>query len=273
MLEKYPFMQQEKWAELIQAGNKQPIIYVYDSDEIIRISSLTSYSAAYKSFLIWQPEKMNLDAANKLLKVIEEPFSDTLFILVSNDESKLLPTIRSRLQGIKVNPQTPEEVAAWLQKKYGGDSDYTLRIARIAEGNLVKAEELLKNEGENKEFTSCFIDMTRNSYARKIEELRNLSEHFSGFGREKSLRMLAYFSRLVRENFIYNLKISSLSAMTEEEEAFSRKFSPFINHRNVEKISEEIDNAITDIGRNGNQKVIWFDFMLKLMVLLRSSQK
>ena len=270
MLEKYPLMQPQKWLEILGAGNSQPSIYVDESEEIVRVSSLTTYSASHKTFIVWQPEKMNLDAANKLLKVIEEPFSDTIFILVSNDESQLLPTVRSRLQGIKVTPQSSDEISQWLQKKHGCAADDASRIAKIAEGDIYKAEELLRNEGETAEFTGYFIDVTRNSYARKAVELRNLSEKFNGFGREKSMRLLRYFSRLVRENFIYNMKISTLTAMTKEEEQFSMKFSPFINHRNVEKISEEIDRAITDIGRNGNQKIIWFDFMLRLMVLLRS---
>lgn len=269
MLENYPFMQPEKWLETISAGNTQPVIYVTESEEIVRISSLTTYSSEYKIFLIWQPEKMNQEAANKLLKVIEEPFSDTLFILVSNEESKLLPTVRSRLQGIKVMPQTDVEIAGWLASKHNLPEKECLRIARIADGNPVKAEELVRNEGEIKEFTNYFIETTRNAYARKVDELRNLSEKFAALGREKSMRLLHYFSRMVRENFIFNLKVESLTAMTREEEAFSLRFSPFINYRNIEEISNEIDRAISDVGRNANQKIVWFDLMLRLMVLLR----
>lgn len=270
MLAKYPFMQPEKWLDIIDAGNSQPIIYVYDSDEILRISSLTTYSADHKIFLIWQPEKMNPEAANKLLKVIEEPFSDTLFILVSNEESKLLPTVRSRLQSVRVNSQSELEIADWLAKKYGGSTDEYIKIARIADGDILKADEIVANQGEMKEFTAAFIESTRMAYARKTDELRNLSERFTALGREKSMRMLRYFGRLVRENFIFNMKIDALTAMTPEEENFSKKFSPFINYKNVEKISKEIDRALLDIGRNANQKIVWFDFLLHLMSLLRS---
>lgn len=269
MVEKYPYMQAEKWLEVIGAGNSQPMIYVSESDEIVRISSLTTYSADHKIFLIWAPEKMNLEAANKLLKVIEEPHSDTIFIMVSNEEQNLLPTVRSRLQGVKIHSQSNEEIAEWLMKRYGISAEESLKIARVSEGNMVKAEELAQNEGEIKEFINYFIEMTRNAYARKLDVLKNLSEKFASFGREKSMRLLQYFSRLVRENFIYNLKVTDLTAMTPEEENFSRKFSPFINYLNVEDISGEIDKAINDIGRNANQKIVWFDMMLRLMILLR----
>ena len=269
MLSKYPYMQREKWQELLQAGNSQPQIQVTEAMEIIRQSSLSSYSAKYKIFIIWQPEKMNLETANKLLKMIEEPYEDTLFFMVSNEENNLIPTVRSRLQAIKINGQTEKEIAEWLMRKYGIDPVEAANIARIVDGDIAKAEELCEFKGEISDFPNLFIETTRTAYSKNVSGIKNLAEKFASFGREKSMRLLQYFNRMVRENFIYNLHVDSLTAMTKEEEAFSKKFSPFISYHNIEKISEAIDKAISDIGRNANQKIVWFDFMLQLMIFLR----
>lgn len=268
-LEKYPYMPQEQWYDALKAGNSTPIIYVAESAEILRLSSLSSYGKGYKIFLVWLPEKMRTDAANKLLKVIEEPFEDTLFIFVSNNPSAIISTIRSRLQSIEFSPFSEEEVAGILMQEGKSESE-ARSIARISKGNLNTALLHLENGGELEEFSSLFIGVMRAAYARMMVELRDYADKFSEFGREKSIRLLDYFARMVRESFISNLKCERLEGMTATEKNFVERFGPFINAANVEELSSQIDRAREDISRNGNLKIIWFDFLIELTRLIRT---
>ena len=267
-LANFSYMQPEKWLELLNAGNSQPTFYVSEADEISRVASLSSYSSPFKFFIIWLPEKMDGPVANKLLKIIEEPFSDTLFILVSNNASMILPTIFSRCQRLEFNRLSDTEIANALIAS-GAAPEKINEITRLAEGRPVKAFELLSQEGEAEEFGELFRNIMRNAYSRNVSGLKSLSDRLSQSGREKSMRLLDYFASQIRENFIYNLHTPSLNMLSPSEETFSKKFAPFIHIGNVEKIDEEISKARTDISRNANAKLVWFDFFLKLLILIR----
>lgn len=273
MLREYPSMPEEKWLEILEAGNSQPYIYVEDAKEIVHADAFPSYSSRYKIFIIWQPEKMRLEAANKLLKVIEEPSDGTLFILVSNNELNVLPTIFSRVQRINVGRLSESEVAGYLQSRYGATAETAAQYAPLCHGSLIRADELGMNEGESEEFLNVYRDVMRAAYGKKVSQLRQLSESTAAFGREKIRRFLDYMARLFRENFLYNLRMPQLISMTDEEEAFSTRFSPFINHLNIEDFLAENDKARRDIERNGNAKVILFDYFILIIILLHRKPK
>lgn len=268
MLDEYSYMAPEKWNELLKAGNSQPSIYVFESDEIISRASLSAYQEDFKIFIIWLPEKLRPEAANKLLKIIEEPFEDTIFILVSNNDSKILPTILSRTQRFNFKPLSEEDIRKLLVSK-GVEGEMAKDAAHIANGSLQKADEFACHPEELMEFSNIFKDMMRAAYALKAKNLKEISELISGFGREKLIRYLDYSARMIRENYIYNLGIPSIVLMSREEEDFSKKFSPFVHDGNVERIIEEISKATRDIERNGNSKIVTFDLMLYLSRLLR----
>ena len=267
-LDRYSFMPPEKWNELIKAGNSQPSIYVDESEEILSRASLSAFQEDYKIFIIWLPERMRPEAANKLLKVIEEPFEDTIFILVSNNDSRILPTIQSRTQRFNFKPLSEIELKSLLLKK-GVDEDMASDAARISEGSVQKADDIACHPDELNEFGDLFKEIMRASYALKAKTMKELSETAAGFGREKLQRFLSYCGRMVRENYIYNLQIPSLVLMTKEEENFSSRFSPFIHDGNVEQLSEEIARASQDIERNGNSKIVMYDLLLLLSRLVR----
>ncbi len=270
MLSENPAMQPERWLEILEAGNSRPRIYVNDAEYIVSAEAMSNYASNYKFFFIWLPEKMNIEAANKLLKVIEEPTPGTVFLLVSNEENNVLPTISSRTQRFNMSPLTRDEIGQYMMERYGMKDYEAFELSRLAEGRLSKADELAGFSEEKEEFESLFRDIMRNAYAKKILVLRNLSERSAAFGREKLLRFLDYMSRMTRENFIYNMKMPQLSALTRSEEAFSRRFSPFINHGNVEDIITEIGRAQNDVSRNANAKIVMFDlFLLIIGFLLR----
>ena len=263
MLTDHSYMAPEKWNELLNAGNSQPAIYVTDSEDIINRASLSAFQENFKIFIIWQPEKMRIEAANKLLKIIEEPFEDTIFILVSNNVEKILPTIQSRTQRFNFKPLDESQIREMLEAN-GVDSDTARDAAHIAEGSLRKADEIACHPEELSEFSSLFKEMMRAAYGLKAKNLRELSEKIAAFGREKISRYLDYCSRMVRQNYLYNFQLQPLVAMTQDEENFSTRFAPFIHDGNVEQISEEIARARQDIERNGNSKIVLFDLMLLL---------
>ena len=262
-------MPPEKWNDILNAGNSQPAILVAESEDIISKASLSAFQENFKIFLIWLPEKMRPEAANKLLKIIEEPFEDTLFILVSNDDSRLLPTIFSRTQRFNLRPLDDDDIASYLMTQRGVEANLAREAARIAEGSVAKAEELILHPEELLEFSSLFMEIMRMAYVLKAASLRTLSEQCAAMGREKLLRFLSYCSRMVRENFIYNLQIPPLSLLTTQEESFSRKFAPFIHEGNVEGLSAEISRASADISRNANGKIVMFDLFLLISQWVR----
>lgn len=269
MLNEWSYMPPEKWNDIIGAGNSQPAIYVAESEDIIAKASLSAFQENYKIFLIWLPEKMRPEAANKLLKIIEEPFEDTLFILVCNDDSKLLPTIFSRTQRFNLRPLSGDEITRHLSQRRAVTPQLADTASRIAEGSVAKAEEIVCHPDEMLEFSSIFKELMRMAYALNAPMLKSISERCAAMGREKLQRFLSYCSRMVRENFIYNLRLEPLSLLTPEEEEFSRRFAPFIHEGNVEGLAHEISRAASDISRNANGKIVMFDLCLLISQWVR----
>ena len=267
-LDLHPYMPKEEWAATIEAGNTVPVIYRNDANEISRTAALSSYAYRYKTYVIWMPERMQPQCANALLKLLEEPFQDTIFILVSNEPDKVLPTIFSRTQRFNLKPLADTEVAGILMACGVGYNE-AVEVASLAEGNMIKALDMTGEGGEIREFSALFMQMMRLAYARNAGALRMLSDAIAAMGREKTSRFLTYCLRMIRESFIFNLKEPGLNAMTGEEAGFCVRFAPFINYKNVEKILSEIQRAHDDVLRNANARLVLFDTMLKLMMLLR----
>lgn len=268
MLSDYPWMPQEKWQQIIEAGNSQPVIYVRDADNIVRQEAYSSYTSKYKFFVIWLPEKLNVEAANKLLKVIEEPTEGTVFLLVSDSESEVLPTIKSRMRRLNMHPADATDLETFVRNRHKLDDANARNIARLAEGRVAKAEELATNSGEREEFRDLFQEIMRSAYAKRPARLREIADKSAGLGREKLRRFFDYMILMARENFIYNMRIPSLNSMTSDEENFSMRFSPFIHHGNIEELVMRIEEASRDIARNGNSKLVLFSLFLYIIPIL-----
>lgn len=268
-LTSYRYVSFQRWQKILENENSQPRIYVSESDSIIHKMNMSSYSSDYKILLMWLPEKMNEDCANKLLKIIEEPYPGSMFIFVSDDPKKIISTILSRTQRIQVPKPCTTEIANYLSDRFGIDNSDALSCAAPADGNVVVAEDALTFDDENKEFFECFVAMMRKAYSRDLKALKGISEQICDYKREKSQRFLSYCSRMVRENFTLNID-KSLTYMTTNESAFSAKFSPFINERNAIPLVEELSLAARDIGGNCNSKIVLFDLMLKITKLIRN---
>lgn len=268
MLMQGPYFNISQWMDYMDAANQQAIITGAESDELARKLSLKSSLGGYKVAVIWLPERMNLTSANKLLKLLEEPPHQTIFIMASEEPEKLLDTIKSRTQRIDMKRLTNKDICDALVQLRGIDEASAQRIARLANGNWMNALDALNTSNENRQFFDMFTMLMRLAYTRNIKELKKWSEAVAAYGREKQRRMLVYFIGQVRENFMYNFRNPELTYMTVEEENFSKKFSPFINELNVIEISELMERANRDIGQNANAKIVMFDMALKMIVLL-----
>jgi len=263
-----PYFTLDQWLTAIGAENQQAIITAGESDDLVRKLSLKSSQGGYKVSIIWLPERMNIECANKLLKLIEEPPSQTVFIMVCEEPDKLLETIRSRVQRIDVKKIDNETVRQALIDRRGISEEAAQRISRLANGSWLKALEALQSGTENEQFLDLFIMLMRLAYQRKIRDLRKWSETMAAFGREKQKRFLLFFLRMLRENFMYNFQQQELCYMTQEEENFSRNFARFINEANILPLYDLANRAIRDITQNANAKVVFFDFALQVIVLL-----
>ena len=263
-----PYFSLNQWMEAIGAENQQAIITAGESDELSRKLSIKSSQGGYKVSLIWLPERMNAECANKLLKLIEEPPSQTVFIMVCEEPDKLLDTIRSRTQRIDIKRIDDASIRQALMERRGLDADTATRITRIANGSWLKAVGALDADNENEQFLMMFQKLMRLAYSRKVKELKQWSEAMQTMGREKQKRFLAYFLRLVRENFAYNFMQPELNYMTQQEEDFARNFARFVNEKNVLQMNELGNRAIRDISQNANAKIVFFDMAMQMIVLL-----
>ena len=263
------FMDFDNWLKLLNNPNGQPLIYVAESMNIIRKFSVTSYATRFKVLLMWLPERMQPECANKMLKMIEEPMADSILIFVSNTPQEILPTIYSRMQRVKVRPLSEPELETYLIQECSVAPEQAPGMAHLAQGSFLNIEKQLSARNDADKFLEYFITLMRQAYQRKIGLLRKWSVDVAGLGREGSMRFLAYCERMMRENFITNLRIPGLVYLNQDEETFSRKFSPFINERNVERLLNEFESARLDISANGNAKIIFFDLAVKVILLLK----
>lgn len=264
-----PYFSLEQWMRYMNAENQQASIFEAESDRLMRKLNLKSSLGGNKVSLIWLPERMNLTSANKLLKLLEEPPLKTFFLLVSEHPELLLETIRSRVQVFAVTRIDDESVSEALTERQGIAPQDARRIARIANGNWMKALEEIDADNENKEFFVLFVTLMRKAYAKDVKSLKAWSQTVADFGREKQKRLIAYMMQMVRENFMYNFHNPQLCYMTQAEETFAQKFAPFINERNVLFFQNRLQLMMRDISQNANGKLQFFNFALEVTIYIR----
>lgn len=272
MLGQFPFMPYNQWLDILNAGQSRPAIYVDESVDIVKKASYSAFRERYKIFIIWLPEKMNADAANKLLKIIEEPFGDTIFLLVSDRPDEVLPTISSRSMPLRMLPLDTSEIALFIEERHGVDHEEALALAARAEGSAGEALLLAAHPDEQNEFRDTFQNMMRYAYGRQVAALKAMGDDMAGWGREKLCRYMDYCCGMMRQNFFFNLHDRQLFVMSDKEEMFSRRFAPFIHHGNIEGLTAAFESAKKDVSRNANAKVVMFSTMLRLIPLIRMAR-
>jgi len=268
-LEKYKCLGKKTWYSKMGNENKQGVIGVKESQVILAKISLKSFFGSAKILLMWMPELMNIQAANKLLKLIEEPPENTYFIFVSNNQSKILPTISSRLQTINVPRLKDENISVFLEEKFQIEPSTAKNIAKISKGNLNRAINTHLDAGISEMNRSLFVNWMRLCYSRNIADTIDWVNEFSKIGREQIKDFIIYSLEMYRQCIMgnYNMEIEGVS---ESEKNFLEKFKPFVNHQNISEINSIMNDAYYHMERNANPKILMLDVSIKLYKLLRT---
>ncbi|OFY87585.1 MAG: DNA polymerase III subunit delta' [Bacteroidetes bacterium RIFCSPLOWO2_12_FULL_35_15] len=263
-----PYITLFNWFELLEAENKQAVIGVEESAETLRKLSLTTYEAEYKIMIIWQAEKMNQQAANKLLKILEEPPDKTLFLLVCENEDQLLRTIVSRTQLIKILKISDRDLTQALVERNGISPEDAEKTAHLADGNYAEALLLIReneNAGQN---LMRFQKLMRASLKFDPKAVLAWIDEVADAGRERQKNFLNYSLHIVRESLVLNYGDASLVKLGASEQEFVQKFSPFIHSSNTEQFIEELNKAHYHMERNANAKILFMDLAFKFNELL-----
>ena len=274
LIKEQPYCNLFDWYRQLGVDNKQGQIGVDEAHDIVKSLSLKSYEGGFKVMIIWMTEKMNLACANKLLKLIEEPPENTVFILIAEDEEQLISTIRSRCQILHFPPLSEEVIKNALVSKYDLEESIASKIAHQANGNFNKAADLVYDDSEDLQFEEWFVFWIRSAFKAKgnkgaIRDLISWSEEVARTGRETQKQFLHFCLDLFRQAMLMNYSANELVFMETKTEGFKlEKFAPFVHENNVLDISNELQEAIYHIERNGNSKIILTDLSIKLTRLL-----
>lgn len=266
------------WLQFIGVENKQGLIGVDEAESIVKSLKLKSYEGGFKVMIIWMAEKMNISAANKLLKLIEEPPEKTIFILCTEDEEQIINTIKSRCQAIYFPALSEEDIAQALIRTEKVSESAAYKLAHQAEGNYNKAIHLLHHDSSDLIFETWFITWIRTAFKAKgnatvVKQLVEWSDEIAKSGRETQKRFLKYCLQFFRQAMLLNYNSEKIVFLETETAGFDlKKFAPFVHSGNVLEISEEVSSAMYHIERNGNAKIILLDLSIKLTRLLHTKE-
>lgn len=263
-----PYLSENQWYEAIGAENKQGVINKEESLQIIKKLGFKPYESEFRMMVIWLPEKMNLAAANKLLKLIEEPPEKTLILLVSENTDKILPTILSRTQLMHVPPLPESDIKEGLLHQGNQDPQLVDDAIRKANGNYNTAILALGQDENEMFYFDLFTTLMRLAYARSIIEINEWVDQVAGLGRERQKLLVDYSLRLLRENFMLHMDSDDLNYMSRKENDFSQKFSPFIHEGNIHELVGSFGLAGNHIEANGNPRIILMDLSIRVIRLL-----
>ena len=266
------YVSPQEWYERLDLGKTlRGMIAAREADEIIRKLSFKSFEADYKTMLVWLPETMNEEAANKILKILEEPWERTLFILVSEQPERLLPTILSRTQEVSVPRLASETLERVAAERGAGDPLQARNMARLAGGDLLELERLVAGENDalRKENFDLFCRLMRLSYNDKHLELIGWAEEVAQLSREQQRAFLRNAARLLRESFMLHAGLREIGYLWGEELAFCTKFAPFVGTQNIEPLIAEIERAGAQIAQNGNPTIVFTHFALTVSKMIK----
>ena len=263
------------WSERLDLGKTlKAMISAREADAIIRKLSFKSFEADYKCVIIWQPEMMNEEAANKILKILEEPWDKTLFLLVAERPDRLLKTIVSRTQEVSVPPLSAEVLEREARAAGIDDPARIAGAVRLADGDLIELRRLTAGAADERrsENFELFRSLMRFSYNDRHLELVTWAEEVSQLSREQQLSLLVDSAGLLRDSFMLHAGADRAVYLWGEEEEFCRKFSPFVGVRNIEPLIGEIETARVQIAQNGNPKLVFTHFALAVSKFIKRLQ-
>ncbi|MEN9729364.1 MAG: DNA-directed polymerase [Bacteroidota bacterium] len=251
-------------------GNKQGNSPVEETRKLLGKISLKPFEAPFKVVIIWNPESLNLSSGNALLKTLEEPPSDTLFLLVCADAQKLLTTILSRTQRIAIQAVDEASLADFLVKETGTNLENAQNLAISCEGNIAWALE--KAKSENLSTSTWFADWMRAVYQKNLSKLVGLADQFDGLAKEDQKSLLEYALHIFRQCLYQISDAPTLIKALEKEKAFITNFSKTLNRQSIEKISEKVSTAHYQLERNGRAKMIHLDLSLQIIRIANANK-
>lgn len=263
-----PYLSISDWVQFLGKEDKKPIVNVESVGEIHRDLQYKPFEAPYNVVLIWLPELIFHAAVPKLLKILEEPPAQTLFLLVSNSPSDILNTILSRTQLVKLNKIEDWEMLEALTQIHQVDIQRATEIVNIANGNYNLAQWLI-NEGDNSESVNLFREWMLAAYRTDVPSLMKFADKFPTLSKDKQKTFLAYCLHLIRESLISGQELNELNRMTSAERSFIPKFSKFINPSNASEIRNMIEKSLYYVDRNANMKFVIANISLRLMELIK----
>jgi len=260
-----PYLSLNEWINHSDDKGRKPIISVHQSEEIIKKLTLKSFEGGYKVSIIWLAEEMNAACANKLLKIIEEPPKDTVFILIVEAEENMLPTILSRTQITKIKHLKNEELSLFLQSKKNVSQDLIRSIISRSEGDLSLAMELLgSGDIVNSNYTR-FVELMRICYKKEVLPMMHWAEGMSKLGREEQKHFLKYALYMVRQSLMKNYTEEQLMSTSADEANFLSKFARFITGNNVLEFNQLFNDAHYNVERNAYSKLLFTNITFEVM--------
>jgi DNA polymerase-3 subunit delta' len=277
-IENNPYGSLFNWYQQLGIENKQGQIGVDEAEEIVKKLILKPYEGGYKVMIIWMAEKLNIAASNKLLKLIEEPPKNTLFLLIAENEEQIIKTILSRCQVLHFRALSESDIRTTLIIEHSIDENQAAKIAHQSNGNWNKALHLLHNDDNEMIFEKWFITWVRSAFKAKgnasvVHDLIRWSDEISKTGRETQKRFLNYCSQFFRHALLTNYKARNLVFFESQTSDFDlNKFAPFVHGGNIEDINKAIEDATYHIERNGNAKIILLDLSIQLTRYLHQKE-
>ena len=270
MILKNPYASINDWNEVLDAQNKQLFISADEVDALNQKFALKSFEGGTKILIVWRADKMNVTAANKFLKFLEEPPKKTIILLLAEKIDTILPTILSRCQAIEVPRIDDESLEQGIKNQFDVSEEKIKEVIHQAQGNYNTALQLLQNDSANEEFEELFIDWVRNAFMakKKPEVLRNIvlwGRNIASWNREKQKNFLDFCSEMFRLALLQNYDAEHLVYKRLSKNGFNwEAFTNFIHGANIVDILEEISDADLHLYRNANAKIVWTDLGIKL---------
>jgi len=257
-----PYGTLSDWNRFFGAENKQSIISKEESRQIIKSLSLKAYEGNYKILIVWQPEWMHPASANALLKIIEEPPPKTVFIFITYDEEKILPTIQSRVQVIKIRGFTDQEISSVLEEKYGLPPEKAFQLAHLADGNLKEAEKHIDNVEEDNHV--LFRDWMRACFKKDLVALIEWSENFQKMSKIAQKSLLRYGLNIFRETLVYAYADEKLNRLEGKDIDFVSNFSSVVGGDKIEEITALFNKSYYHLERNANPRILMMDISISM---------
>lgn len=260
-----PYFDLNGWIQTIDPKGRRPVIGADESLEIIKALSLKSYEGGYKVMMIWGIEEMNLFSANKLLKILEEPPAKTIFILIATGQERLLQTILSRTQIVRVPRISTEDLSHFLRQKHELSISNADSLALRSEGNLVDAVEFIDSKSQVNDDRDMFIELMRVCYKKDVINMIEWSEKIGSDTRERQKNFLQYCLHMFRQSLLKNYTDEALLRVSQDEADFLKNFARFITGNNIASFNETFNDAHYYIERNANAKLVFTNICFNVM--------